>query len=196
MGRRLGDGQGWARLNSWRTSIRHEKQYRPLHRFSAVSAAIGFIDALSLDKRSSLRNINIHEDRISGYPDGQAIGLIPFCRENKRLRIRHKLSMVRNLFERVYLSQGSAFGDIQELESQRDRGARWTNKSFLAHIAEGLYTIVANCLAEAMFLPDAGMPDGSYTLLLDAEDATDMCSAIFNKMYSTKRLRGWYLPVL
>ncbi|KAF5684658.1 hypothetical protein FDENT_6663 [Fusarium denticulatum] len=183
MGHRLGDGQGRARINSWQTSIPHEKQYRPLHRFSAVSAAIGFIDALSLGRRSSLRNINIHEDRVSsGYPDGQAIGLIPFCQGNKRLRIRHKLSMVRNLFERVSLSQGLAFDSIQDLEwYQRDQGARWTNDHLLANTAEGLYPIVANCLAEAMFLPDAGMPDGSYTLLLDAEDATDMCSAIFQQ---------------
>ncbi|KAF5541723.1 hypothetical protein FMEXI_7831 [Fusarium mexicanum] len=178
MGRRLGDGQGWARINSWETSIRHEKQYRLLHRFSAVSAAIGFLDALPLNKRSSLRNINIHEDRVSsGYPDGHAIGLIPICQENKRLRIRHKLSMVRNLLDRACLSQGLAFSITQG----QGGGDHWSNEGSLAAAADGLYPIVANCLAEAMFLPDAGMPDGSYTLLLDAEYATDMCSAIFQQ---------------
>ncbi|KAF5234298.1 hypothetical protein FANTH_12189 [Fusarium anthophilum] len=150
-----------------------------------MGPAIGFLDALSLNQRSSLQNINIHEDRVSsGYPDGHAIGLIPFCQENKRLQIRHKLSMVRNLFDRASLSQGGAFDIIQDLEDQGDQGdqgGRWTNEDFLAHTADGLYPIVANCLAEAMFLPDAGMPDGSYTLLLDAENATDMCSTIFQQ---------------
>ncbi|KAF4498980.1 hypothetical protein FAGAP_4856 [Fusarium agapanthi] len=141
-----------------------------------TSFAISFLDALPLNKRSSLRNIIIHEDRASaGYSDGHAIGLIPFCQENRGLRIRHKFSMVRNLLERAYLSRYHTFDDIQDEKDELSAEVMFR----LA--AEDLYPIVANCLAEAMFLPDAGMPDGSYTLLLDAEDATDMCSAIFQQ---------------
>lgn len=177
MGRRFRDGKGWARINWWRISRRYGKQYyRPLYRFSAVSGAVGFLDDLPINKRASLRNIIIHEDRISeGYPDGHAIGLIPFCQENRRLRIRHKFSMISNLLERAYLYQGN-FDEIQE----EDRDSS-TDIAFLSIAAMDLYPIVSNCLAEAMYLPDAGMPDGSYTLVLDREDAEDMCSKIFQK---------------
>ncbi|KAF4444238.1 hypothetical protein FACUT_819 [Fusarium acutatum] len=151
-------------------------RYRPLYRFPAISAAIGFLDALPINKRSSLRNIIVHEDRISaGYPDGHAIGLIPFYQENGRLRIRHKFSMVRNLFERAYFSRYPVFDEIQD---QKDEA---TAEVMFRIAAVDLHPVVANCLAEAMYLPDAGMPDGSYTLLLDGEDAEDLCSAIFRQ---------------
>ncbi|KAF5637809.1 hypothetical protein F52700_4511 [Fusarium sp. NRRL 52700] len=170
--RRYGDGEGWTSITSWKTSILHRMQYRQLYRSSAVSAALKFLDALPINKRSSLRNIIIHEDGVSvGYPDGHAIGLISFCQENRRLRIRHKFSMVKNLFERAYFSQGYNFDYIQ---AEKD-------EDMLRLASMNLHRIVGNCLAEAMYLPEAGMPDGSYILLLDAEDATDMCSAIFRR---------------
>ncbi|KAF5568790.1 hypothetical protein FPHYL_2596 [Fusarium phyllophilum] len=176
MGHRLGDHKAWASMTSWETSRRHNMQYRPLYRFSAVSAAIGFLNALPINKRSSLRNIIIHEDRISaGYSDGHAIGLIPFCQENGQLRIRHKFSMVRNLFERAYVYQNPAFDRIQ------DQKEKSVPEVIFRVTSMGLYPIITNCLAEAMYLPDAGMPDGSYTLLLDGEDAGDLCSEIFQQ---------------
>ncbi|KAG5781066.1 hypothetical protein H9Q73_005297 [Fusarium xylarioides] len=186
MGHRLGDHKAWASMTSWETSRRHNMQYRPLYRFSAVSAAIGFLNALPINKRSSLRNIIIHEDRISaGYSDGHAIGLIPFCQDNGQLRIRHKFSMVRNLFERAYVYQNTSFDRIQ------DQKEKSVPEVIFRVTAMGLHPIVANCLAEAMYLPDAGMPDGSYTLLLDGEDAGDLCSEIFQQGVldkETKRL--------
>ncbi|KAF5717808.1 hypothetical protein FMUND_5539 [Fusarium mundagurra] len=183
MERWLGKGKRWSSKNSWVTSLRHGLQYRPLYRFSAASAAIGFLNALSVNKRSSLRNIIIHEDRISaGYPDGHAIGLIPFCQENGRLRIRHKFSMVRNLFERAYFSD-SQVDDIEKPDDEVTAAVMFR----LAGM--NLYTIVGNCLAEAMYLPDAGMPDGSYTLLLDGEDAGDLCSAFFQQEVLGKEAR-------
>jgi hypothetical protein len=176
MGHRLDDYERWSSITSWVTNIHHGLQYRPLYRFSAVSAAIGFLDALPINKRSSLRNITIHEDRISaGYSYGHAIGLIPFCQENGQLRIKHKLSMVRNLFERAYLSEYKALGAFQEPEDEGTAEVKFTIAGAF------LYTIVCNCLGEAMYLPDAGMPDGSYTLLFDGEDAGDLCSAFFQK---------------
>ncbi|SCN92432.1 uncharacterized protein FFB20_12008 [Fusarium fujikuroi] len=175
MGRRLGYGKGWASINWWEASGPHGLQYRRLYRFSAVSAAIGFLDDLPINKRASLHNIIIHEDRVSeGYPDGHAIGLIPFCQENRRLRIRHKFSVVSNLLERAYF-YGGCLDEIQEFKSDPN------DIALLSLAAIDLYPIVSNCLAEAMHLPDAGMPDGSYTLVLDGEDAEDMCSEIFQK---------------
>ncbi|PNP76616.1 hypothetical protein FNYG_10035 [Fusarium nygamai] len=176
MGHRLGDHKPWASMISWETSRRHGVQYRPLYRFSAVSAAIGFLDALPINKRSTLRNIIIHEDRISaGYSDGHAIGLIPFCQENGQLRIRHKFSMVGNLFERAYFSRNPVFDHIEDTKDKA------LTESMIRTAARDLHPIVANCLAEARYLPDAGMPDGSYTLLLDGEDAGDLCSEIFQQ---------------
>ncbi|KAF5649893.1 hypothetical protein F25303_4580 [Fusarium sp. NRRL 25303] len=176
MGRRFKDDKGWASINSWKASNSYGMQYRLLYRFSAVSAAIKFLDALPIDKRSALRNIIIHEDRMStGYPDGHAIGLIPFCQENRRLRIRHQFSMISNLFERAYFFGVGGFDGIQDCKGDS------TGEFLLRDAAPGLWAIVANCLAEAMYLPDSGMPDGSYTLLLDGEDAGDLCSEIFQR---------------
>ncbi|KAF5534087.1 hypothetical protein FNAPI_12482 [Fusarium napiforme] len=170
MGSRLGEHEAWPSMTAWKTSRRHNMQYRSVYRFSAVSAAIGFLDALPINKRSSLRNITIHEDRISaGEPDGHAIGLIPFCQENGRLRIKHKFSMVRNIFERAYMSE---FG-VEEDD--------WSAEIMFKFAGMNLDTVVGNCLSEAMYLPDAGMPDGSYTLLLDGENAGDLCSAFFQR---------------
>ncbi|SCV51796.1 uncharacterized protein FFB14_12221 [Fusarium fujikuroi] len=175
MGRRFGDGQVWGWINMWTASRRPGMQYRSLYRFSAASAAVRFLDGLPINKRASLHTIIIHEDRVSeGYPDGHAIGLIPFCQDNRRLRIRHKFSMVSNLLGRAYLHHED-FDAIQEDKDNPIPG------SLLSFAAMDLYPIVANCLAEAMYLPDAGMPDGSYTLVLDGEDAGDICSEIFQE---------------
>ncbi|KAG4272663.1 hypothetical protein FPRO04_10405 [Fusarium proliferatum] len=175
MGRRLGDGKGWASINWWETSGPHGLQYRPLYRFSAVSAAVGFLDDLPINKRASLHNIIIHEDHVSeGYPDGHAMGLIPFCQENRRLRIRHRFSVASNLLQRAYF-YGGCLDEIQEYKSDPN------DIALLSLAAMDLYPIVANCLAEAMYLPDAGTPDDSYTLVLDGEDAEDMCSDIFQQ---------------
>ncbi|KAF5640100.1 uncharacterized protein FTJAE_4647 [Fusarium tjaetaba] len=178
MGSRLGEHEAWPSMTAWKTSRRHNMQYRSVYRFSAVSAAICFLDALPINKRSSLRNITIHEDRVSaGEPDGHAIGLIPFCQENGRLRIKHKFSMVRNIFERAYMSE---FGVEED---------NWSAEIMFRFAGMNLYTVVGNCLSEAMYLPDAGMPDGSYTLLLDGEDAGDLCSAFFQKEVLKKEAR-------
>jgi hypothetical protein len=176
MGRRFKDDWAWSLKNSWKATRRHRMEYRPLYRFSAVSAALLFLDALPINKRSCLNNVIIHEDHIAaGYPDGHAVGLIPFCKENRRLRIRHKFSMVGNLFERAYFC---GYGGFDKIQDHKDDA---TGETLFRDAARSLYSIVANCLAEAMFLPDAGMPDGSYALILDGEDAGDLCCEIFQQ---------------
>ncbi|CAI6306311.1 unnamed protein product [Periconia digitata] len=67
-------------------------------RFSAASAAIHFLGSLSWSQRSHIREIVLVEDyEAVAYPQSHALGLIPFCQENKRLHIDRRVHIWKNM---------------------------------------------------------------------------------------------------
>ncbi|KAF9778284.1 hypothetical protein IL306_004252 [Fusarium sp. DS 682] len=174
MGSRFGDNEMWSSLDTWDPNNDHTWEGREKFRFSGVSVAIRFLNHLPTKKRLCLSDVVIREDHISvGHPECHAMGLIPFYEENPRLRISHQISMVNNIFQRAYLSEYSDFNIVQEHMSD-ETGAKAFSDSI-----RGIYPTIAIHLAEALFLPEAGMPDGAYTLTLDGDSAVDLCSNVF-----------------
>ncbi|KAF4341187.1 hypothetical protein FBEOM_4905 [Fusarium beomiforme] len=148
MGRKFKDDHIWSALVYWTYNRNKKKEYRAKFRTSAASAAIRFLHRLPANKRMCIRRLSINEDHISvGRQECHAVGLIPFCQENPRLRISHQVSE-------------DAFGDASRRVDVR----------------------IADWLAEVASLPKAGMPEGSYTFVLDGEPAIQLCSEVFQQV--------------
>ncbi|KAK2031042.1 hypothetical protein LX32DRAFT_637549 [Colletotrichum zoysiae] len=132
------------------------------YRYSAAAVAIRFLAFLSKESRLSLRNIILNEDRVAvGFAESHGLGLIPYCRENLRLRIKRQVSMWRT----VFLTTTTNYWG-------RCHGYPWEDGLRANEISYA----VATWIAEALELGPAGMPPGSFTLSLEGDGA---CSTIF-----------------
>ncbi|TDZ36799.1 hypothetical protein C8035_v008819 [Colletotrichum spinosum] len=142
-------------FNCWHSDC-GEKQSYPRktgkHRYSAAAVAIRFLNSLPRDPRCSIRNIVLNEDRLGvAYAEAHGLGLIPHCKENPRLRIERRVDMWRTVFrsttleDRPYDSESGGMYDY--VISQQ----------------------VALWIMEALELEPAGMPPGSFSLVLDGD---------------------------
>lgn len=175
-GYRNHDGQIWQGLHDWHLGERAQYEYRVKYCFSATSVAIRFLKHLPLNKRLFIRNVAIREDRIAvGRPSSHALGLIPFCKENVRLKIDLQVGMLDNIFQRTYLVRHHSVSYLERYASH-DLG----EQAFETAI-KGVFREVKDWLNEAVCLVDAGMPAGSFTLTFEGENAIDLCSDIFKR---------------
>ncbi|KAM0471379.1 hypothetical protein ACHAP7_009154 [Fusarium lateritium] len=175
-GGRLYDDQIWISLHDWHPDAGKQYEYRFKWRFSATSVAIRFLKHLPLSTRLSVQNVVVREDRVAvGHPSCHAIGLIPFCKENARLRVDLRVSMVNNMFQRKLLSGYHSVEQLEEFVSH-DPGEQAFSMAIMPIFGE-----LKDWLNEALSLIDAGMPAGSFTLTLDGENAIDLCSDIFQR---------------
>jgi hypothetical protein len=119
--------------------------------YSATSCAIRFLRSIPATARNCFRYVNIFEDREAiAHFECHARGLIPFCRENKNLRIKRNVSLWTNLFpvhNAYYLRHHE--DEVLHTKDVTKEVARW--------------------LVEAMELPSLGMPPGSFTMILDGD---------------------------
>ncbi|KAF4975786.1 hypothetical protein FZEAL_7467 [Fusarium zealandicum] len=175
MGHNLGDGRVWSEIQRWRTP-RHARnpKYRDKFRFSATAVAIRFLTRLPINKRLSIRAMVLCEDRVAvGSHQCHSLGLIPFCKENSRLRIELRVSMFTNVFQAVDIANNH---ELRLVES--DAANAEVYELLPCHIPG----FVGTWLIEALALIDAGMPVGSYKLVLDGEPGIDLCSDIFQRI--------------
>jgi hypothetical protein len=176
-GYRNHDDRIWKSLHDWHIRGKAQYEYRYKYRFSATSVAIRFLKHLPRDKRLFIRNVVIREDHVVvGHPSSHALGLIPFCKENVRLKIDLQVGMLDNIFQRTYLVRHHDVSCV-EVFASHDLG----EQAFEAAI-KGIFCEVKEWLNEAVCLIDAGMPVGSFTLMLDGENAIDLCSDIFQRV--------------
>ncbi|RSL97650.1 hypothetical protein CDV31_012928 [Fusarium ambrosium] len=166
----LDDKRVWGRMNEWRKKGNGKRRYREKFRFSAAAVAIRFLNSLPIHKRLQLRKVVVHEDHVSvAHPQRHAQGLIPFCRENPRLRIERRVDVLNAIIQQTELSQLSSL----PTSSRDDPNTRY-------HIRYSCITgAVADWLLEGLATVDAGMPADAFTLVLDSGRATDLCSDIF-----------------
>ncbi|KAG5742754.1 hypothetical protein H9Q70_014522 [Fusarium xylarioides] len=184
-GRLLRDDAMWQRSEDW------DKGLRAKYRFSAAAVAIRFFRQLSVDQRRKLRFVTIIEDAYAVCsPSTHAMGLVEFCKDNPRLRIKLHLKLSRRIpaafhpFSRHFGYSGLG----RQLCSEDDDGDYMD-----AWVA---VTGVSTWLEEAITLPDAGMPPNSFTLFLDGEPDRAYFSIIFQNtlvrhgplMHASKRL--------
>ncbi|RTE77548.1 hypothetical protein BHE90_007967 [Fusarium euwallaceae] len=146
--------------------------FREAFHFSAAAVAIRFLERLSPAQRFNLRHIVLHDDHVSvGQPECHAVGLIRFCRENPQLRVERYVSLWRNI---LHSAQFLYFDEIPEVVNDLTKGRR---RCSLSHPSVSL--ILGSWLGEALAVMDAGMPAGSFTLILDGNPAINLSSEIF-----------------
>jgi hypothetical protein len=110
-----------------------------------------------------------------GHPSRHALGLIPFCKENVRLKVDLRVGMLNNMFQRAYLG-GHLIIDCFQDYASHDLG-----EQVFEFAIKNIFGEVKEWLNEALCLIDAGMPVSSFTLTLDGENAMDLCSDIFQR---------------
>lgn len=115
-------------------------QRRKRH-WSATSCAIHFLKSLSKDTRHHIQDVSIVEDDSTPIEQGsQSLGLIPFCKENPRLKVRAQIDIYNVLI--------------------------WNPGYDSLRSKKGFFFYLADFLRETLFLPAMGMPQEQYTLEL------------------------------
>lgn len=160
-------------MDEWRESQRRVSR---CYRFSAAAMAIRFLHSLPKHTRLCIRSIKVHEDRPpQALSASHAKGFIAFCQENPLFRVERCV----NLWQTCMLAQGRIpVPEVETLmEPRLDLNAMRVRQA------------VATWIVEAEALVPAGMPAGSFSLLLDGEPAGEQCSIFFEK--HVKRACAW-----
>lgn len=197
IGSKLEDGEVWEALQRWKyprdeeTVLRNHGRrpmwlrdsetrryqsnnvcYREAYHFSAAAVAIRFLERLRPAQRLNLRHIILREDHVSvGQPECHAMGLVRFCRENPRLRVERYVGLWRNI---LHGAQPLWLDEMPEVVDDLTKGERHCH---LEHVKMTL--ILSSWLGEALAVMDAGMPAGSFTLIVDGNPAISLSSEIF-----------------
>ncbi|KAF4994824.1 hypothetical protein FGRMN_5558 [Fusarium graminum] len=162
--------QRWDETSTWEV-LPSEYFYRSKFRFSAVSVAIRFLKSLPEAKLQAVRSIVVHEDHLAvGRQECHSHGLIPICKQNKRLHVTIRVGMLTNI-----LMAGNVRDDAgQSLWAYREK----TLGIHTRDLSRGL----SGWLTEALATVDGGMPAGSYSLVFDAGTATKSASSLFQEV--------------
>jgi hypothetical protein len=143
--------------------------------YSAASSAIRFFESLSPRTRAQIRDVVLREDYESvAFPEDHARGLIPFCVENKQLRVKRYVSLWQNALT-VARQLDYAGVDFDWLSWDAVRGdsdmhvsdPEWLRNDKLA--ARDITKSIGTWIVEAHRLSSQGMQEGSYTLVFDGD---------------------------
>ncbi|EQB46378.1 hypothetical protein CGLO_14574 [Colletotrichum gloeosporioides Cg-14] len=142
---------------------------RTKYRFSAAAVAIHVLQCLPVSSRMHLRRVILNEDREAvADPQCHGLGLIPFCKENPLLRVERRVSLWRNAFQ-----TDTAYRSPDARYKPKYRYTPWAMDS--AQVTHN----VASWVIEALALEPAGMPSGSFSLLLDGQPVPWQCTQVF-----------------
>ncbi|KAF1847202.1 uncharacterized protein K460DRAFT_363309 [Cucurbitaria berberidis CBS 394.84] len=141
--------------------------------YSAASTALRFLHSVPKATRAAIRKIVLLEDRQSvAKPACHGRGFIPFCRENRNLRVERFVSLWKNAFPisqlrtPLYMIATPLFLESGTLDDDRLPANRTTKA-------------VGTWVAEALALPSLGMPENSFTLVLDGNPTPEHTSEVF-----------------
>lgn len=154
-------------------------QYRRKHYFTAASMAIRFLNRLPEVQRLGIRNLVINEDRAScPRAECHPVGLIPFCKENRKLHIDHRINLWRNF---ILKSDGYSLDDtargVATTPFEPDRLSQ-THQVFKLSLTRGFVEWVVNTVE----ILEQGMPRESYTLTLDGGPDLNYSTHMFNTL--------------
>ncbi|KAI1734082.1 hypothetical protein F4680DRAFT_439409 [Xylaria scruposa] len=143
----------------WTRNMMRIGEIRP---FSAAAAAIKFLHGTPISTRKHIRKIVIHEDRTSAaFPECHAKGLIPFCVENPFLHIERRVDLWRTILYPTH-------------PKRLDPDLRWWPGKSIDESNN-----LSRWIVEAMDLFRVGMPEKSFSLVLDGEPALEASSEFF-----------------
>ncbi|OHE92938.1 hypothetical protein CORC01_11805 [Colletotrichum orchidophilum] len=146
------------------------------YRFSAAAVAIHFQRSMPERLRGQLRSIVLDEDHEAvAKPQCHALGLIPFCKQNPRLRIERRVNLWRNA-----LQPDSNFHVPYARYQAKFRNTRETPVPWGLE-AKQVTSNVSQWIMEALALVPAGMPPASFALVLDGQPVPQLCAEIFQR---------------
>lgn len=145
---------------------------------SAASIAIEFLERIPV-QRTNIRDIILDEkDPCGNYWECHGLGLIDFCKENPGLRIERRVNVWRNIWP------------IDSTDYQPEMG--WDRDDREGISEENFTERVARWIVEALALVPAGMPRGSFTLVLNGDPAPEKCTQLFRKV---QRDAAWQIAL-
>ncbi|KAF4468516.1 hypothetical protein FALBO_4597 [Fusarium albosuccineum] len=154
-------------------------RFREKFCFSAAAVAIRFLDRLPKHQRLHIRNIVINEDRTAvGFPQGHILGLIPFCKENPRLRLQQRVNLWRTILLKAETPDPL---DVRMILETNDDGfpPEYENRGLEPF---RVYTALASWGFQTMEVMDEGMPAGSFSFVLDGEPDMNLSSDLFDRV--------------
>lgn len=129
---------------------------------SAASVAINFLEGIPAGRRN-IRNIVLNETHfLKAHPECHGLGLIKFCKENPELRVERRANLWKSILQ-TSIPTGEGIGDDEIYE-------------------DGITSRVALWVVEALALVSAGMPVGSFTLVLDGDPAPAQSAQLFQRV--------------
>ena len=167
-------------LTSWSEPKRRPPRYLDhlKYSYSAASVAIRFLDSVPVKTRTQIRNIVLKEDYESvARPASHGRGLISFCLENPRLRIQRFVSLWSNVFP-VAIGRKLDYvdGRPEVLHMAMPPDSLKDNKLAARVITKS----VGEWIAECLLLPTLGMPEHSFTLVLDGNAVPEATTVAFD----------------
>ncbi|KAJ4127016.1 hypothetical protein NW768_008637 [Fusarium equiseti] len=158
-------------------------RYRRKHLFSASSVAIRFLNLVTKRQRLCMRHLVINENRLSGsFPECHPIGLIPFCKENPRLYIDHRINIWRNFIMRTHhLEARQVAFQVEHVFPDEMLGEDGIMAPYQVCVLSVLHGFV-EWMAHTMEILDEGMPKASYTLTLDGDPDLNHSTEMFTSL--------------
>lgn len=177
-------------------SEQYESDNRGKYRFSAASVAINFLSRLPSNLRLHLRHIRLLENNVCvAFPESHAQGLISFCVENPKLRVERRVNLWKAIFQQPSYSneEWDTVNDLEGVPEMQYLGAKICDETGFSTVS--VTNNLALWIMEAAALVPAGMPENSFTLVLDGSPGDDVVMDVFMKYIQRDAVwqRAWEL---
>ncbi|KAF5540087.1 hypothetical protein FNAPI_10628 [Fusarium napiforme] len=156
-----------------------EYRYQRKTRLSAAAVAIKFLGQISRQQRLCISNLVLNEDRNSiSRSECHVLGLIPFFRENPKLKVEHRLNLWRNILPKsaclsfmdiaVEDQGGLDLQDWPEIPQSHQARSDW-----FAQVVTNIIIHISKALTE-------GLPSRSYSLTIEGDPDLNHSTEFFS----------------
>lgn len=172
------NGDTWYHLGFDITGYNGSKyRYKRKYWFSATAQAIRFLRQLPRKQRFLISKLILNEDRYAAaFPESHIIGMIPFCRENPKLQIEHRINLWRNILARgdEKRIRGLMFC-IEGPPLVLDNTPEWHQivPGFIGRAFTGFILHLLEALKE-------GLPSDSYSLIVSGYPDLNRATEVFS----------------
>jgi hypothetical protein len=157
----------WSRSNHSRSNPDLDIDPYIKYRFSAAAVAIGFLGSLPAATRMQVQHVLLDEDfKSSARPECHAIGLVPFCLENPRLRIVRRVDLWRTVLQPPRWQWYKYPASLHPEDSYRQAMGPWKIPCRFKLWADEMASIITY-----------GMPADSFSLVFSGPE--DSCQEAF-----------------
>ncbi|EUC32498.1 hypothetical protein COCCADRAFT_98462 [Bipolaris zeicola 26-R-13] len=140
-------------------------------RYSAAALALQFFNSCTEKVRNSVRKIVLIEDEMSvGQSHTHGRGFISLCQKNKKLHVERRVNLWKTVF-----APSSSIQHRYLHEWWRGVDSMQNDRLQASEVSQ----LVGNWMVEALALPSLGMPEGSFTLVLDGDPIPEHTSKVF-----------------